>query len=107
MLNKNTKIAILAVVCIVLILVIWKTASKKKDNSDVNNTESKISYTQDNTTGEYIIYDENGQEITRVMDEAEIKIYEDNPDYDPKLPGSDAGSGESLYNQTSNDGISY
>ncbi len=93
MLNKNTKIAVLAVICIILMVVVmkgWKSKKIKDEQANATtNTEKSVSYEKDPTTGEYIVYDNNGQEITRVMDEAQVKIYEDNPDYDPKIPTSD------------------
>jgi FtsZ-interacting cell division protein ZipA len=90
--DKKTKIIIIvvAVVIIVALIINGVNNSKKSDeNANTNTSNTNITYEQDNETGEYIIYNkETGEEITRVTDEAEIKIYEDNPDYDPKLPVS-------------------
>ena len=109
MLNKNTKIALLALVCIVLIVVVmkgWKSKKIKDEQANnTSNTEKSVSYEQDPTTGEYIIYDNNGQEITRVMDEAEVKIYQDNPDYDPKLPAGDYSDSYTDGTETSDMGV--
>jgi FtsZ-interacting cell division protein ZipA len=91
--DKKTKIIIIVVAVVVIIALIINKVNKSKTTNETTstaNTTTSVTYEQDEETGEYIIYNkETGEEITRVTDEAEIKIYEDNPDYDPKLPTSD------------------
>lgn len=88
--NTKVKILIVAVLIVVVVaLVVNQNVKKKVDSTNTTNTTQKEKpYTKlDNETGMYIVYNEKGEEITRVQDEASAQIYIDNPDYDPKLPG--------------------
>ena len=92
--DNKTKIIIIAVAVIVIVAIVINGGSKKKieeaqkENTNSTSEQAKASVKLDEDSGEYIVYDENGKEITRVMDEASAQIYIDNPDYDPKLPVS-------------------
>ena len=93
--NSKVKIIIIAILAIVIVaLVVVNTGHKKVvENDKTSTTVAEKPYTKlDKETGEYIVYDTNGEEITRVTDEAAAQIYIDNPDYDPKLPAGDYSS---------------
>ena len=94
--SSKVKIIIVAVLVVVIVALVVVTTSHKKveeNNEKANTTVAEKPYTKlDEETGEYIVYDTNGEEITRVTDEAAAQIYIDNPDYDPKLPAGDYSS---------------
>lgn len=83
--NKKILIIILFLLIIIFLLVFVKVTRNVNTSENIEKESPKITYEQDTLTGEYIIYNENGEVITRVTEKAEIKIYEDNPDYNPML----------------------
>lgn len=89
--NLKVRIITIILVIIVMIIAIINIFNKKEKIIDKNSSlsndilDSEVKIEQNNKTGEYIVYRENGQEITRVRDKGEAQIYIDNPDYDPKI----------------------
>ena len=98
--NTKVKIIIIAVLVVVIIALVVNNNSKKaSEKASTNETTKSQAYTEyDEESGLYVVYDENGEEITRVSDEAAAQIYIDNPDYDPKLPAGDYSGTEDYEN---------
>ncbi len=77
-LNLKNKIIILILIVIVIICGIICVSKNKKEN----NVKNSISYK--NEDNRYVIYNTVSNElITTVNNEIDVKIYQDNPDYNP------------------------
>lgn len=76
--NKKTKILIVCAIVIIILICIIKNMNRKEKNEDGNN----YNYNYDNVANEYVIYNSDGEEITRTPEEAMIKIYQEDPNYD-------------------------
>lgn len=77
-LNLKNKIIILILIVIVIICGIIYIRGNKKEN----NIRNPISYR--NEDNGYVIYNKVSNEIiTTVKNEVDVKIYQDNPDYNP------------------------
>lgn len=73
---KN-KIIILILIVIIICGIIYIRGNKKE-----NNIKNPISYR--NEDNGYVIYNKVSNEIiTTVKNEVDVKIYQDNPDYNP------------------------
>ena len=79
----NKKSIILIIICIVVILAILGISKirKNKTNDIQNNTE--INAVQNEMTGQYEIYDENGNLMRTLEDDTMVNLYKENPNYDP------------------------
>lgn len=85
--NKKN-IIILIVISIFLVVIIRKIIVKANTNNlSENEFDIEISnIVRDEQTGEYVIYDvKTGMEVRRSQDEADLYIYEVNPDYNPRM----------------------
>lgn len=81
--NKKLIIVIFLIIVIIFGIVIFKT-NKVKDETQVDNEYSENDIKYDEETGLYYIKDEEtGEIISASKDEAYLKIYIDNPDYNP------------------------
>lgn len=77
-LNLKNKIIILILIVILIICGIICVSKNKKEN----NVKNPISYK--NEDNRYVIYNTVSNElITTVNNEIDVKIYQDNPDYNP------------------------
>lgn len=77
-LNLKNKIIVLILIVLVIICGIIYISGNKKENK----VENPISYRNENN--EYVIYNKVSNEIiTTVNNETDVKIYQDNPDYNP------------------------
>ena len=81
--NKKVTVSILIIICIITIIVFFVNNRGIKIENMVENLNIK----QDDGTGEYILYNERNEEILRSDTEGELKIYLDNPDYNPNPVG--------------------
>ena len=81
--NKKVIISIFIIICIIAIIVFFVINRKTKTENEIENLNIK----QDEETGEYILYNERNEEILRSDTEGELKIYLDNPDYNPNPIG--------------------
>lgn len=78
------------IICLVAILIIVLAyfVFLKQNYKATNNENSlrvdleTLSYELDEETGEYIVYNENGEEEVRTTNDTLIKILEADPDYD-------------------------
>ena len=76
---KNKIIILIIVVILIIGLIICINISTDKNKSNFKNA---ITYR--NEDNEYVIYNSSTNEvITKVTNEIDVKIYEDNPDYHP------------------------
>ena len=76
--NLKNKIIVLILIVLVIICGIIYISGNKKEND----VENPISYKNENN--EYVIYNTVSNEIiTTVSNETDVKIYQDNPDYNP------------------------
>ena len=76
---KNKIIILIIVVILIIGLIICINISTDKNKS---NFENAITYC--NEDNEYVIYNSSTNEvITKVANEIDVKISEDNPDYNP------------------------
>ena len=81
----NRKYSLILLI-ILLIVIIFCVFILNKTKTQINEQEENLEYRQDESTGEYIIYDkESGEEKIRVENESEIQMYLDNSDFDIKL----------------------
>lgn len=77
-LNLKNKIIVLILIVLVIICGIIYISGNKKEND----VENPISYRNENN--EYVVYNTVSNEIiTTVNNETDVKIYQDNPDYNP------------------------
>ena len=77
-------IVIFTIFIIVMKTKINKTATKDELNQNTNTVVQKSKIEYDENTGYYYVKDNKTGEIRGAsQDEAELKIYVDNPDYDP------------------------
>lgn len=77
-LNLKNKIIVLILIVLVIICGIIYISGNKKEND----VENSISYRNENN--EYVVYNTVSNEIiTTVNNETDVKIYQDNPDYNP------------------------
>lgn len=77
-LNLKNKIIVLILIALVIICGIIYISENKKEND----VENPISYRNENN--EYVVYNTVSNEIiTTVSNETDVKIYQDNPDYNP------------------------
>lgn len=77
--NKIIK-AVVIMLCIFIILYILRLLKNKENKQSIN---SKI--VENQSTGEYIIYDEEKNEKVRTNDETLIEILKQDPEYDLNL----------------------
>ncbi len=79
----NKKSIILIIICIVVIVAILGISKirKNKTNDIQNNTE--INAVQNEMTGQYEIYDENGNLMRTLEDDTMVNLYKEDPNYDP------------------------
>ena len=79
----NKKSIILIIICIVVIVAILGISKirKNKTNDIQNNTE--INAIQNEMTGQYEIYDENGNLMRTLEDDTMVNLYKEDPNYDP------------------------
>lgn len=79
----------IALIVFLLIVCIFGVSIKYNILNNIENDETyNITIKNDEETSEYIVYNENGDEISRTFEESEIQLYEDNPDFNPMLPDS-------------------
>lgn len=91
---SKKQIVIFGIIVLVILIVIgFSLKGKKKTALEPSKTNSEnATYSYDEENGEYIIYNENGEERGRVTDKVLIHKYEDNPDYDPSMAPAGADS---------------
>ena len=78
----NKKVILILVILVVIIFAIFLYNINNK-NSRQTVAEPEVVYnTVENT---YYLYDENDNLIHSSQDEADLKIYQDNPDYDVQI----------------------
>ena len=80
--NKKIVSIIALVILIIIVLIVISNIRDKK--SILENTDNEKDIYINEITGEYIIYDNNGLELTRTMDEEKLDLLIDNPRYNPK-----------------------
>lgn len=78
--NKKV-ILILGILVVIIFAIFLYNVNNKKSGQTV--AEPEVVYnTVENT---YYLYDENDNLIHSSQDEADLKIYQDNPDYDAQI----------------------
>lgn len=78
----NKKVILIFGILVVIIFVIFLyNVNNKKSEQTV--AESEVVYNSVENT--YYLYDENDNLIHSSQDEADLKIYQDNPDYDTQI----------------------
>lgn len=80
----NKKYVIFTIIFLCILISFYIIFHKNKNN-EVNNIDIPMNYIQNEITGEYIIYDKNGNVKTRVSDDVGLDFYLKNPEYDPKI----------------------
>ena len=89
--KKKTVILILWIIIVIFLILISKNLKHKNNSKNINsnNIEEKVTtdYSYDETNSIYTIYDKNTNKILQTTeDEAAIKMYLENPDFNPDLP---------------------
>lgn len=91
MTNTNKLVIVIAIILIIVCLIIGNI-NKNTDENSIDTGEETRKVTYNTVTNEvigrkeYVVYDKNtGKEITRVLEEHQLKIYETNPYYE-ELP---------------------
>lgn len=84
--EKKDFLRIVAILIILICLIVAISGNIKKENVDTTQNDIVSNYREivDNTTGEtyYQVYNENtGEIIANVIEEYQVDIYLDNPDY--------------------------
>lgn len=78
--NKKV-ILILGILVVIILAIFLYNVNNKKSGQTV--AESEVVYNSVENT--YYLYDENDNLIHSSQDEADLKIYQDNPDYDAQI----------------------
>ena len=78
--NKKVIVILVILVVIIFAVFIYNVNNKKSKNTAA---EPEVVYNTDENT--YYLYDENDNLIHSSQDEADLKIYQDNPDYDAQI----------------------
>lgn len=78
--NKKV-ILILGILVVIILAIFLYNVNNKKSEQTV--AESEVVYNSVENT--YYLYDENDNLIHSSQDEADLKIYQDNPDYDAQI----------------------
>ncbi len=78
--NKKM-ILILGILVVIIFAIFLYNVNNKKSRQTV--AESEVVYNSVENT--YYLYDENDNLIHSSQDEADLKIYQDNPDYDAQI----------------------
>lgn len=78
--NKKV-ILILGILVVIIFAIFLYNVNNKKSEETV--AESEVVYNSVENT--YYLYDENDNLIHSSQDEADLKIYQDNPDYDAQI----------------------
>lgn len=81
---KNKKIVSIIALVILIIVVLIAISNIRDKKSILENTNNEKNIYKNEITGEYIIYDNNGLELTRTTDEEKLDLLMDNPSYNPK-----------------------
>ena len=79
--NKKSILIVATVFMLIvgIVFVIKNYSIKKENEQDINKTNTVYN----EVTNMYYIYNENNELIHSTSDEADLKMYEDNPDYNP------------------------
>ncbi len=81
---KNRKILSMLIIAIFIIIVFIIFFSVEKEKNIATNVNEEVNVYKNEITGEYIIYDNSGMEITRTTNSEKIDLLIDNPNYNPK-----------------------
>lgn len=68
------------ILCIFLVFYIIKLFNMKRNTQSINSK-----FVEDNSTEEYVIYDDDGNEKLRIKDETMLEILKQDPEYDLNL----------------------
>lgn len=68
------------ILCIFLVFYIRKLFNMKRNTQSANSK-----FVEDNSTEEYVIYDDDGNEKLRTKDETMLEILKQDPEYDLNL----------------------
>lgn len=80
----NKKLLIIAfIILLVLISIFIIIKSNSTKEAFVESSSSNVTFEKNETTGNYIVYDNDGDIIKDDVSEAERYVYEDFPDYSP------------------------
>ena len=80
--NKSKYVIYILVIVLIIIALSYIIKINKKDLPEQENTIKK--YKIENSEGKYDIYDKNTNKlIVENVSEDQIKLYRDNPDYNP------------------------
>ena len=71
------------IICIVVIVAILGISKIRKDKTNDIQNNTEINAIQNETTGQYEIYDENGNLMRTLEDDTMVNLYKENPNYDP------------------------
>ena len=90
----NKKIVFVTIIIITFIIIIVINFNRKsndtqnKSDNSIQTGNKDFGYFFDETNSVYTIYDKNTNEVVQTtMDETMLKMYLDNPDFDPTFPG--------------------
>lgn len=99
MISNKLKIIIVAV--IILIVIIFIVVFNKNDKSNIlsNNIENIKSQTVQEDEGNFILYDEYGNQKASGNIKESFEIYEQDNDYEEKLPLEESGIIPSEYDE--------
>ena len=79
--KKLLIIAFIILLVLISIFIIIKSNSTKE--AFVESSSSNVTFEKNETTGNYIVYDKDGDIIKDDVSESEKYVYEDFPDYSP------------------------
>ena len=80
--NKKLLI-IIFIILIILIAIFVVVSSNSTKEAFVESGSSNVTFEKNETTGNYIVYDKDGDIIKDDVSESERYVYEDFPDYSP------------------------
>lgn len=84
--NKKYLVYILAIVLVLVIVMI--ISFSKKENQESQFQEEQATIEKNETTEEYVVYDQNGNIIANSVDEDSLEIYKIDPTYNPDPTGT-------------------
>ena len=85
---KRKKLVVLIFLFMLVFMVkyTYYMIKTQKKNESVNNMTLESHYDVEEENGEYVLYNEYGDEIVRSEDRGALEIYIIDPDYNPQIP---------------------
>ena len=80
---KKKLLIIIFIILIILIAIFIVVNSDSSKDDFIESSSSNVTFEKNEITGNYVVYDNDGDIIKDDVSEAERYVYEDFPDYSP------------------------